>query len=277
MKRKRRVGFLEHMGRLCVLGYAIILTVPLYFILITAFKTEQERVINPIGLPINATFESFITAWTEGNLLRASLNSIIISFGGTILLLCNVILVSYCINRIRDTKIGAAIYMFVLFSMFIPGVGTVTTLVMRRNLGLYNNLWGEIFCDSLGIATGVFLTTGYLRTIPRELEEAAMLDGAGDFQLCTKVIVPVIRPALVTVMIQAFTGMWNSVLGPMLTLRKEELYTIPMALMFKFSNEISVNYSTTFAGVVMTCIVIIIVYCKCQKYFVSGMAGSVKG
>lgn len=276
-KRKFRLRPMELLGKLCVFAYAVALTVPLYFVLITAFKTEQERVVNPIGLPIKATLESFARAWTEGNLFRASINSITISFGTTILLLCNIVLVSYCINRIRDTRIGVVIYMYILSSMFIPGVGTVTRLVLRRDLGLYNNLWGEIFCGALGIATGVFLTTGFLRTIPRDLEEAAMLDGATDTQICVKVIVPVIRPALVTVAIQAFTGTWNDVLGAMLTLRSEKLYTIPMALMLNFSNEISVNYSITFAGVVMTCIPIIIVYCKCQKYFVSAMAGSVKG
>ena len=276
-KKHSKIRTMEFSGKMIVWIYAIILTVPLFFILVTAFKTEEERVINPIGLPEQTTLESFMRAWTEGNLLQASVNSIVISVAATFLVICNIVLISFCLNRIRDTKIGNIIYMYILASMFIPGVGTVTTLVMRRNLGLYNNLFGEIFCGALGIATGVFLVSGFLRTIPKDLEEAAMLDGANDFQICTKVIVPVITPALVTIMIQSFTAQWNNVLGAMLTLRDEKLYTIPMALMINFSNEVSTEYATTFAGVVLTCIPIIMVYWKCQKHFLSAMAGSVKG
>lgn len=276
-KRKLNVKPMSLMGSLLVWIYAIILTIPLCFVLITAFKSEQERVINPIGMPMNPSFDNFVTAWTDGNLLRASINSVIISFGSTFLLLVGVVLVSYCLNRIRDTKIGVVIYMYLLSAMFIPGVGTVTRLMLRRDLGLYNNLWGEIISNAAGITTGVFLVSGFLRTIPRELEEAALMDGANDIQLCTKVIVPVILPSLVTVGIMTFTSTWNSALGPMLTLRDKNLYTIPMTLLLNFSNEISVKYTALFAGVIMTCIPIIIVYCKCQKYFVSALAGSVKG
>ena len=276
-KKKIVVKPLDVLENLIVGIYALILTVPLYFALVTAFKSEGERILNPIGLPKSLSFQNFITAWTEGNLLMAAKNSIIVAGGTTVLLLLNVILVSYCLNRIRDTKIGVALYMLVLSAMFIPGVGSVTSLMLRRSLGLYNNLWGEIICGAAGITTGVFLVSGFLRTIPHDLEEAAMLDGASDLQICFKVIVPVVRPSLVTVGILAFRGCWNNALGPMLTLRDEKLYTIPMALLLNFTKEYSVDYTTLFAGVIMTAIPLIIVYCKCQKYFVSALAGSVKG
>lgn len=276
-KRKLQFHPLNIAGNLVVYVYAIILIVPLFFAIMTAFKTEQERTMNPIGLPETFKLDNFVTAWVEGNLLMAAKNSIIITCGATALLILNVIIVSYCLNRIRDTKLGVALYMFVLSAMFIPRVGGVTTLMMRRNLGLYNNLLGEIICSGIGITTGVFLVSGFLRTIPRDLEEAAMLDGATDTQICFKVIVPVILPSLVTVGILGFTGTWNNALGAMLTLRDEKLHTIPMALLLNFTNEYSMEYTTLFAGVIMTAIPIIIVYCKCQKYFVSALAGSVKG
>ena len=149
--------------------------------------------------------------------------------------------------------------------------------MLRRRLGLYNNLIGEIICGSIGITTAIFIVTGFLRTIPRDLEEAATLDGANDRQICAKVIVPLIKPSLGTVGILHFTNIWNSALGPMLTLRNEKLYTIPMALLINFSREFSVEYTTMFAGALITCIPVIIIYVKGQKYFVSAMAGAVKG
>lgn len=278
MKREKlRLKPLYVLGRLIVYTYALVVTIPLFFAIITAFKTEEERVVNPIGLPKKFYIGNFVTACTEGNLLMAAKNSIIISVGSVGLLLLNVILVSYCLNKIRDTKIGTALYMLILSAMFIPGVGTMTSLMLRRNLGLYNNLFGEIFCNCIGITTGVFLTSGFLRTIPRDLEEAAMLDGASDTQICFKVIVPVIKPVLIAIGILSFTGVWNNALGAMLTLRDPDLYTIPMALLLNFTNEYSVEYTTLFAGVIITSIPLVITYCKCQKYFVSALAGSVKG
>lgn len=277
--KKKKIKFkpLRAAGNLIVYAYALILILPFYFALVTSFKSESERVQNPIGFPESLNLSNYITAWTEGNLLMAAKNSIIICTTSTLLLILNVIVVSYCLNCIRDAKIGTFLYLAILLTMFVPGVGNVTGLMMRRSLGLYNNLFGEIFCGALGITTGVFLTSGFLRTIPRELEEAAKIDGANDIQTCMHVIVPVIKPVLVSVAVLDFTGKWNNALGPMLTLRNEELFTIPMALLLNFTTETSVKYTTLFAGVIMTAIPLIIVYCKCQKYFISAVAGSVKG
>lgn len=278
MKKKRlKIQPMHLAGRAVVYLYALILTVPFFFVIVTSLKTAQERILNPVGLPQSPTLQNFVIAWTEGGLLTAAKNSIIITGGSTILFMLNVILVSYCLNKIRDKKIGVLLYMTYLAALFIPNVGTVTGLVLRRNLGLYNNLFGEIFCSSIGITTAVFIVSGFLRTIPKELEEAAMLDGANDRQTCMRVIVPVIKPALVSMGIIHITGTWNSALGPMLTLRDEKLFTIPMALLVNFTSEYSVEYTTMFAGVIMTAVPIIIVYVKCQNAFISAMTGSVKG
>lgn len=278
MKKKRlKIQPLHLAGRVVIYLYALLLTVPFFFVIVTALKTTEERILNPVGMPQNPTLQNFVTAWTDGGLLTAAKNSIIITGGSTILFMLNVILVSYCLNKIRDKKIGVFLYMTFLAALFIPNVGTVTGLVLRRNLGLYNNLFGEIFCSSIGITTAVFIVSGFLRTIPKELEEAAMLDGANDRQTCMRVIVPVIKPALVSMGIIHVTGTWNSALGPMLTLRDKELFTIPMALLVNFTSEYSVEYTTMFAGVIMTAIPIVIVYVKFQNAFISAMAGSVKG
>lgn len=276
-KRKLKFKPLSAIGNLIVYVYALLLVIPLGFALITAFKTEAERIVNPIGLPESFKLDNFLIAWQEGNLLTAAKNSIIINVGAIIILMLNIILVSYCLNCIRDTKIGIFLYLAILAVTFVPQVGHVTGLMLRRSLGLYNNLFGEVLLGGLTISTGVFLVSGFLRTIPRDIEEAAKIDGANDFQVCMHVVVPVIKPVLVSVLILNFTSKWNAVLGPMLVLRDEKLFTIPMALLLNFTTETSVRYPVLFAGVIMTAIPLIIVYCKCQKYFVSAVAGSVKG
>ena len=268
---------LRVIGKFFVYAYALVLIIPLAFALFTSFKTSSERVVSPLGLPESWQFDNYITAWTQGELLNATKNSVILAVGTVVLLLINVVLITYCLDRVRDTKLGNAIHMFILAQMVIPGTGGATTLMLRRDLGLYNNLWGEIICGACSITFGVFTVSGFLRTIPAEMREAAMIDGANDFQIVTRVIVPIIRPALVTVGIMSFTGSWNNTMGALIYLRDKELYTIPMSLLLNFTSQFSVAYEKMFAGVIMTCIPLVIIYCFCQKYFISAMAGSVKG
>ena len=268
---------LRVVGKIFVYAYALVLIIPLAFAVFTSFKTSSERVVSPLGLPESWQFDNYITAWTQGELLNATKNSVILAVGTVILLLINVVLITYCLDRVRNTKLGNAIHIFILAQMVIPGTGGATTLMLRRDLGLYNNLWGEIICGACSITFGVFTVSGFLRTIPAEMREAAMIDGANDFQIVTRIIVPIIRPALVTVGIMSFTGSWNNTMGALIYLRDKELYTIPMSLLLNFTSQFSVAYEKMFAGVIMTCIPLVIIYCFCQKYFVSAMAGSVKG
>lgn len=280
-KKRKKIKSALHplnlFGRGIVYIYALILIVPLTFAIITAFKTGTERVLDPLGLPEVLRFDNFITAWEKGNLLNAIKNSVIISFTTVALQIASIIFVTFHLDAIRDTKIGSTIYMIIISSMVIPSVSGVTSLVMRREMGLYNNLIGEILCGATGIAFGIFVASGFLRTIPKELKEAAMIDGATDFQIMTRVITPVIKPALVSVGILNFTGSWNNTTGVLITLRDKDLYTIPMTLLLNFTQQVSVQYEIVFAGVIMTSVPLIIAYCYCQKFFVTALAGSVKG
>lgn len=277
MKKANRLTPAKLLGGSVVGLYSLALLIPFAFVIVTAFKSENELVLNPIGFPMEITLNNFLEAWQKGNLLNALKNSVILSCSTTILVLINVVLVAYCVNRIRRFKISNVIYLFFLAAMFVPNVGNATLLTMRRQWGLYNNLLGEIVMGSLSITTGVFLVSGFLRTIPTDLEEAARIDGANDFQTCLKVIVPVIKPVLVTVAILQFTSTWNNALGPMMTLRDPELYTIPLALLMNFPTMSGVENTKVFAGVLITSIPVVILFIKCQKYFITAMAGSVKG
>lgn len=276
---KKRISMnpLSLCGKMIVLIYALVVTVPLAFAVITAFKTENERVLNPLGLPEKLQWGNFVEAWKVGNFLQAGWNSILIATGMTVLGLFFTIVVAYSLDRIRATKIGTFLYFVVLSAMFIPGVGTATGLMLRRSLGLYNNYWGEIFVGSLNITMGVFLISGTLRTMPGEMYEAATIDGASDTRICFQIMTPVIKPVLTTIAILVFRGSWNNCLGPMLTLRDEKLYTLPMTLYLNFSNGQATIYTIMFAGVLITTIPVVILFVLCQDQFMNSLAGSVKG
>lgn len=276
-KKRISINPLNLIGKLLVLIYALLLTVPLAFVIITSLKTETERAVDPLGLPDKLQWGNFVEAWKVGNFMQAGWNSIVIAAGSTLLGILFMIIVAYSLDRIRSTKIGTVLYFIVLSSMFIPSVGTATGLMLRRSLGLYNNLWGEIFVSSLNITMGVFLISGTLRTMPGELYEAAKIDGASDTRICFQIITPVIKPVLASLIILQFRGSWNNCLGPLLTLRDERLHTLPMNLFLNFSNGYATIYTTMFAGVLITTIPVVLIFIKSQDQFMNALAGGVKG
>ena len=268
---------LDISGKLLIWIYAVIVLVPLYFIIITALKTSVEVTVAPLQLPEVPQWSNFMTAVREADLLQALWNSIYTAVLGVGIQLFFVILLSYCCHRLQNYKIGSLMYMLILVGLFIPKVGHVTVIRLYRALGIYNTPMALIVTNALSnISFSVFIVSGFLRTIPRELEEAAELDGCNDWKLVAHVLMPVIKPALVTVGIFSFTTAWNSVTQPLLYIREAEYRTVPMALL-EFKGSFSTDYTLLFAGMLITSILLVVVYLRCQKQFVQALAGSVKG
>jgi raffinose/stachyose/melibiose transport system permease protein len=161
--------------------------------------------------------------------------------------------------------------------MFIPSVGMVTMISLYQKLHLYNSLIGLILGGSVsGLAFNLFILLGFFRTVPRELEEAAVIDGCNSMQSLFYVLIPVVKPALVTLAIFAFVSNWNSLMGPLLLLRNSELYTIPIGLL-SFRGSYSIEYNLMFASILMTSLPLVILYIKFQKYFIEALSGGIKG
>jgi raffinose/stachyose/melibiose transport system permease protein len=264
-------------GKLLTYIYAIFLAVPIYFILVTAFKSGVEVSTNPLGLPKEFSINNFIQIFYDSPLLKNSLNSIIITFSTVSLGLVNAVLVTYCIHKTFDKRIGKALYGLIVASMFIPGTGVVAFLTLMIKLGLYNNMLGVILPGALGgIAFSLFILLGFLRGLPRDMEEAATIDGCNDFQALVFVILPLIKPALFTLAIFQLVGSWNNLMGPILLLRNPDIQTIPIALL-NFKGTYSVQYQLIFAGILLTSIPLVLLYFRFQKYFEEALTGSVKG
>lgn len=276
-KNKSRLTPTDMFGKLYVYLYAAIVILPLYFVVITAFKTPQEISMAPLALPETLQWNNFLEAFKQAELSKAIWNSIYMSTLGVALQMFLVILISYCLHKLRNHKIGTILYLIVLAGLYIPKVGHVTQIQLYRDLGIYNTPFALIFSTGFGgIPFAVFIVAGFLRTIPRELEEAAELDGCNDWQLVTRVLIPVIKPALVTVGIFGFTSAWNNATTALLLIRDEELRTVPMALL-EFKATYSTQYDLLFAGMLATGMILVVAYIFCQKYFTQALAGSVKG
>ena len=159
-----------------------------------------------------------------------------------------------------------------------PSVSGVTSLMMRRQMGLYNNLIGEILCGATGIAFGVFVASGFLRTIPRELQEAAMIDGCTPLRTFFSIVMPMLKPTLVSVGILEAMWVWNDYLLPTLVLDIKKYKTIPMLIQYFKGSYGRVEMGPMMACIILTVLPIIIVYLFCQKHIIKGVvAGAVKG
>ena len=265
------------LGKLLVYLYAVVVLVPLYFVIITAFKTGTEITLHPLALPEHFMWSNVRDAFAQGSLLQAMGNSVLTSVTGVLMLMFNAVVLSFCVHRLRNHKLGTLLYVIILMGLFIPKVGFVSQIMLYRRLHIYDTPWAIILGAAVGnIPFSVFIIAGFLRTVPHELEEAAELDGCNDFQLLFRVMVPIIKPALVTIGIFSFTGTWNSVTGPLLFIRSKELFTIPMALL-TFNSTYSTQYELLFAGILVTGLPLVIAYLFCQKYFAQALTGSVKG
>lgn len=265
-------------GKLLVYFYALLVVVPLYFVVVTAFKTVQEIAANPFGLPETLHWENFTEAWVTGNLGVAFRNSIIVGVIATVMQMLMAIIVSFCLYRTQRRKLGVVLYVIVMLTMFIPGTGWVSLLSLYQKLGLYNSIWGVIINSGTGrLAFNMFILVGAMRSVPRELEEAAILDGCNDWKFIFKVQLPCIKPSVISVGIFSFTSVWNSLMVPMLLLRDKTAYTLPLALKYFVPSEGSIGYNYVFAGIIISGLPLVIAYLLCQKYFVAALTGSVKG
>lgn len=264
-------------GRFLVYLYAIFLLLPMYFIVITSFKSGSEVSSNPLGFPGVPVFGNFAEAFVKGEMARCGLNSIIITVTAVILALLNCTIITYGIFKLFNRKIGVVIYSIIMGSMLIPGVGLVAMIQLYQKLHLYNNLLGPILASSVAsLPFNVFILLGFLRSLPKDLLDAATIDGCTDMQNLFYIIVPVVKPAITTLGIFAFVTTWNNLLIPLVLLRDPKLYTIPIGL-FAFRGTYTVQYNFLFAAIFIAGAPLVILYLKFQKNFVEALAGSIKG
>lgn len=269
--------FIKISGKFVVYLYALILLIPMYFIIITALKASAEISTNPLGLPSTFNFSNFVEGFIRGNMAKYSLNSIFVAVTSVSLALLNAIIVSYSVYKLFNRKIGQIIYSMIITSMFIPGTGFVTLIALYQKLHLFNNYYGLILGGAVGgTAFNLFILLGFLRSLPKEIEEAAFIDGCRDMQLLFHIMIPLIKPALISIGIFAFVGNWNSLMTPLLLIRNKELYTIPLGLM-EFRGTYTVEYNLMFAAILISSVPLVIIYLAFQKYFVEALAGGVKG
>ncbi|RXT04367.1 carbohydrate ABC transporter permease [Ammoniphilus sp. CFH 90114] len=257
--------------------FSLVALYPIFLMVSSSFKTNAEIFTNPLGLPKSLSLDPYRKLWESVPFSQFMINSLIVSVVSVVLILISSAMAAFYLSRFSYKWTGA-LYFFFLIGLMIPiKLGIVPLFILMKNLGLINSLWSLILIyTASGIPISVFILTGFFRTLPVELEEAARIDGCSHFQVFYKILLPLIRPALGTVMIINFIQAWNDFFFPLIFVQEDARKTIPVGMLGMFG-EYEADWSMLFSGLTLSALPMIIVFLLASKQFMEGLtAGAVK-
>ena len=271
---KSRIDWARIGSYLILLIFAVIYLGPLLMLVSTAFKTLPEFFRDATGLPSTLNFDNFVEAWNQANFPTYLLNSVIYTVVATTLFVLTSIFVAFPIARGYFRGSGAILMLYVV-ALFLPPA-LIPQFQLILNLGLYNTRAGYIMLFLIN-PIGIIILVNYIKAIPRELDESAAMDGCGYFRFVLQIILPLIRPAVATVIVLHAIGIWNELILATIYLTNQQLYPITRGLIV-FEGVYGSNWPALAAAVLMLTIPMVILYMFLQRYIIAGLTeGSVKG
>lgn len=260
--------------RAAVSAAGIIFIVPLFMVLINSLKTRKEAGFFSIGLPSEWVWGNYRNVWESANILRGFFNGMIISLGSGLIILTVTSLAAFVLARSSRKAAGFLYYLF-LSGLVIP-VAFIPTYLVLNAMDMLNTFSGLILVSATyGLPMSIFLYTGYIKTVPRDLDEAAVLDGCSPLRFFYQIIFPLLMPVTITLALFNFVGSWNDIQIP-LFFSNSDKWGLPLTV-YNFYGSHSSSWNLIFADVVITVLPLFLIYVLGQKYIVSGMtAGAVK-
>jgi alpha-1,4-digalacturonate transport system permease protein len=246
-------------------------------VVLSSFKPNAELfLIPPSVLPKEPTLENYQSALTVGNFANYTWNSFFVATMSTLIALLTNSMAAFALAKYRFVG-RQALFLLTLATIMIPlQVIMVPIFLVLRNLGLTDTLWG-IIIPPAATPTGVFLLRQYMLSIPDEILESARIDGASEWAIYWRIILPLSIPALATLAIFSFTWRWNDFIWPFIVISSEQNATLQLALA-RLVGQFGVDWSTLLAATTITLLPMLIVFLLLQRYFLGNlMAGSVKG
>jgi raffinose/stachyose/melibiose transport system permease protein len=253
---------------------AIIYLGPLIMLVNTALKTNPSFMRDPIGIASEFKVQNFVDAWNKANFPKYIFNSILYTVGGTAIFIVTAIFVAFPIARGYVKYSGWLLTMFVV-ALFLPPA-LIPQFQLMRALGLYNTQFGYIMLFVVN-PIGIVILVNYVKTVPKELDEAAAIDGCGYFRFVLNIVLPLIQPAVATVIVLHAIGIWNEIIAPTIYLTNKEFYPITRGLIV-FTGVYGSEWPLLAAAVLLLTLPMLVLFLALQRYIVAGLtAGAVKG
>ncbi|GGR13463.1 MULTISPECIES: carbohydrate ABC transporter permease [Agromyces] len=251
--------------------YAAISIAPLLLMLSNSLRTTQDMAKHPLGLPLPPNFTSYQKAWITASFDTYFFNSIFVTVASVLLSTAVSLLAAYAFARTKS-KLFATLEGLFLSGLMLPVYLAILPLFfMLDAAGLISNLGGLILVyGALGIPFSTFVLASFFRQLPIELDEAARLDGAGPFMTFWRVHLPLVRPAIATVIVFRFVPVWNDFFYPLILIRDQSAYTLPVGIT-RFFGEYQTDWATLFAGLTLATIPLVVLFLLATKQIVSGL------
>ncbi len=273
--RRRRVNPTGAAISILLWGYVFIVLAPMLLILLNSMRPTRQIFREPIGLPESINLDSYVRAWGEANFSEYFVNSVVIVVASVTLATAVSALAAYILGR-HSFRGSTVLAIFFLSGLLLPfRLAIMPLFLLLQDLGLVDTRLGLILVyAATGIPFSVFILSAYFRQLPVDLAEAAKMDGAGEYTIFGRIMLPLVRPALATVAVFQFVPLWNDFFFPLVLLRSSEKWTLPVG-MTRFFGEFQTDWSTLFAGITITTLPLIVVFLLATRQIIAGLTAGI--
>ncbi len=255
---------------------SLVVIVPFMIVLFNSVKTKNESINMLLTFPRVIHLHNFVTVWKVGSILRSYMNSMIVSLAPTLISVLSASMCSYVLVRNR-TRLNKFYYKLFAMGLMFP-VSMVSVVKVSKMFGIYNTLFGLVLVFSgLILPLTVFLYYGFVGSIPKEMDEAGIMDGANALQIFFKILFPMMKPVTSTVILLNFLNCWNDFMVPLYLLPDPDRSVI-LQQVYNFYGTFTASWNLVSVTIIYAAFPVVVVYLLGQKYIISGMtAGAIKG
>ena len=263
-------------GNIVAIFISLVVLIPLVVLLLNSFKTSAEADKMTLSLPTEWVFENYSIVVEQGKLISSFFNGLLYAAGSVVIIVAVVSLAAFVISR-NMKGINRFLYYFIISGIAMP-INNVSLMKVMQALHLINTRGGIILLyAAINIPLSLFLAYGFIDTIPREIDEAAVIAGCTPWQLFTQVIAPLLKPIVSTLFVLDFMAIWNDFTMPLYYLNNSQKWPMTLAV-YNFFGAFQNSWNLVAADIMLTLLPVLIVFVLGQKYIVGGVsAGAVKG
>jgi len=257
--------------------YSVLIFYPLFNMIVSSLKTTREIFQRPFGLPSTIVLDNYRVVWIEKGFGRYFANSLFVTFVSMVFVVVLGSMAAYGVSR-YSYRLRTLLYMLFLSGIMLPLKAAIIPLfLLIKRLGLMNSHASIILIFlAMGLPSTVFILSGFMKSIPMDLEHAARIDGCSDWSIYRRVVMPVTAPAIALVTIYNAVPLWNDFFFPLVFLQSDRLKTVPVGLS-SFFGQHSTNWSLLFTGLSIAILPMLGLYLFMSRYFIRGMtAGAIK-